>query len=78
MSLNDVRRRTGYFLIKKKLHFHTLMFNCDKYKRKILTGNVLEYTQGHTKSLKTMIAEVVEELVTVENICLMIPLNKII
>lgn len=54
------------------------MFNCDKYKRKILTGNVLEYTQGHTKSLKTMIAEVVEELVTVENICLMIPLNKII
>jgi len=54
------------------------MFNCDKYKRKILTGNVLEYTQGHRKSLKTMIAEVVEELVTVENIYLMIPLNKII
>jgi len=78
MSLNDVRRRTGYFLIKKILHIHTLMFNWDKNKRKILTGNVLEYTRGHRKSLKTMIAEVVEELVTVENIYLTIPLNKII
>jgi len=53
------------------------MFNYNKYKFKILTGNVLENILGHTKSLKTMIAVVVEELVTVENIYLMTPINKI-
>lgn len=54
------------------------MFDFNEYKPKILTGNVLEYTQGHRKSLKTVIAGVVKELVTIENIYLMIPINKII
>lgn len=54
------------------------MFNCNKCKYNILTGNVLECTLGHRKSLKTMIAAVVVELVTAENIYLMIPINKII
>jgi len=53
------------------------MFNYNKYKCKILTRNVLGHTLDHRKSLKTMIAIVVKELVAVENIYLMIPINKI-